>query len=58
MIEKMKRNNPKQQACNYSMLSYQTPTLNAPSGKFRRSNKLFNEKAAKIIYPVHHIKPE
>tara|TARA_B110000503_G_C6824273_1_gene280171 strand:- start:88 stop:258 length:171 start_codon:yes stop_codon:yes gene_type:complete len=56
MIEKMKRNNPKQQACNYSM-----PTVYGMIAGKKHKPKLWgyhNPKAAKIIYPVHHIKPD
>jgi hypothetical protein len=56
MIEKMKRNNPKQLAQNYS-----TPTVYTQIAHKKHKPKLwgyYNSKAAAIIYPVHHIKPD
>lgn len=55
MIQKMKWAKKKQPSSNYTMQSYVTPALRAPSGKFRRSNTLYNPKAAAIVYPVVHI---
>ena len=56
MIQMMKRSKKKQPASNYSV-----PTVyDMIAGKAHKPKLwgYFNPKAAAIIYPVHHIKPE